>query len=60
MVVFIITYLHTRGNRDTDTRIGNVTLVMQWTIEQINAVTKGGLWSKSVIFITWDDLGGVV
>jgi phospholipase C len=38
--------------------VGNVTHGMQWTVDQINAVVKGGLWSKSVIFITWDDWGG--
>jgi len=31
---------------------------MQWTVDQVNAVVKGGLWPKTVIFITWDDWGG--
>jgi phospholipase C len=38
--------------------MGNVTVGMQWTVDQINAIVKGGLWSNSVIFITWDDWGG--
>jgi phospholipase C len=31
---------------------------MQWTVEQVNALVKSGLWSSSAIFITWDDWGG--
>jgi phospholipase C len=31
---------------------------MQWTVQQVNAVIQGGLWSSTVIFITWDDWGG--
>jgi phospholipase C len=38
--------------------IGNVTHGMQWTVDQVNAIVKGGLWSKTAIFITWDDWGG--
>jgi phospholipase C len=38
--------------------MGNVTVGCQWTVDQINAIVKGGLWSNSVIFITWDDWGG--
>jgi phospholipase C len=38
--------------------VGNVTHGMQWTVEQVDAVVKGGLWPKTVIFITWDDWGG--
>ncbi len=37
---------------------GNVTHGMNWTVEQVNAVIKGGLWANTVIFITWDDWGG--
>ena len=29
-----------------------------WTAAQIKAVVKGGLWSSTAIFITWDDWGG--
>lgn len=36
----------------------NVTDGMRWTAEQVQAVVAGGLWSKTVIFITWDDWGG--
>ena len=42
----------------TNPLIGNVTHGMQWTVAQVDAVVKGGLWSKSAIFITWDDWGG--
>jgi phospholipase C len=38
--------------------MGNVTVGMQWTVDQVNAVVKGGLWPSSAIFITWDDWGG--
>jgi phospholipase C len=37
---------------------GNVTVGMQWTVDQVAALVKGGLWQKSVFFITWDDWGG--
>jgi phospholipase C len=37
---------------------GNVTVGMQWTLDQIASLVKGGLWPKSAIFITWDDWGG--
>ncbi len=40
--------------------IGNVTHGMQWTVAQVNAIVTGGLWPKTVIFITWDDWGGWV
>jgi phospholipase C len=38
--------------------VGNVTHGMQWTVDQVNAVVKGGLWPTTAIFITWDDWGG--
>jgi phospholipase C len=38
--------------------MGNVTTGMQWTVNQVNAIVKGGLWSRVAIFITWDDWGG--
>src|SRR5260221_5314346 len=31
---------------------------MQWTVNQVNAIVKGGLWPSTAIFITWDDWGG--
>jgi phospholipase C len=37
---------------------GNVTAGMQWTLDQVAALVAGGLWQKSVVFITWDDWGG--
>lgn len=37
---------------------GNITKGMEWTVQQVQAVTKGGLWPSTVIFITWDDWGG--
>ena len=36
----------------------NVTDGMEWTVEQIKAIIAGGLWEKTVVFITWDDWGG--
>jgi len=36
-------------------QMGNVTVGSQWTVDQINAIVKGGLWSNTAIFITWDD-----
>jgi phospholipase C len=38
--------------------VGNVTHGMQWTVAQVNAIVKGGLWARTAIFITWDDWGG--
>lgn len=38
--------------------MGNVTTGMQWTVNQVNAIVKGGLWGRSAIIITWDDWGG--
>ncbi len=49
---------HPRDPQDTNPNVGNTTLGMQWTVDQINAIVKGGLWSKTAIFITWDDWGG--
>jgi phospholipase C len=46
------------NDRGGNPLIGNVTHGMQWTVEQVNAVVQGKLWSKTVIFITWDDWGG--
>ena len=39
-------------------RMGNVTAGSQWTVDQINAIVQGGLWSSTSIFVTWDDWGG--
>ncbi len=38
--------------------MGNVTTGMQWTVDQVNAIVKGGLWGRIAIFITWDDWSG--
>jgi phospholipase C len=37
---------------------GNVTAGMKWTVDQVAALVKGGLWGSSVVFVTWDDWGG--
>lgn len=37
---------------------GNVTIGMRWTLDQISAIVRGGLWGKSAVFVTWDDWGG--
>jgi phospholipase C len=31
---------------------------MAWTVSQVDAVVKGGLWPGVAVFITWDDWGG--
>lgn len=36
----------------------NVTQGMQWTVDQVTAIVKGGLWPQTAILITWDDWGG--
>jgi phospholipase C len=36
----------------------NVAFGMQWTVDQVNAIVRGGLWKKTAIFIGWDDWGG--
>ncbi|OLE69262.1 hypothetical protein AUF78_12060 [archaeon 13_1_20CM_2_51_12] len=38
--------------------MGNVTTGMQWTVDQVNAIVKGGLWPRVAIFLTWDCWGG--
>ncbi|MDQ6692112.1 MAG: hypothetical protein M3Z13_05025 [Candidatus Dormibacteraeota bacterium] len=43
---------------DLSAGVGNVTKGMQWTMDQLKAVVKGGLWPKVAVFITWDDWGG--
>lgn len=42
----------------TNPLVGNVTHGMEWTVQQVDAIVRGGLWAKTVIFITWDDWGG--
>src|SRR5207247_882780 len=39
-------------------RMGNVTEGMQWSVDQINAIVRGGLWPDVAVFLTWDDWGG--
>jgi phospholipase C len=36
----------------------NVTAGSEWTGKQIQAIVDGGLWQRTVVFITWDDWGG--
>ena len=36
----------------------SVQMGMQWTVRQVDAIVKGGLWPDTAIFITWDDWGG--
>jgi len=36
----------------------NVTEGANWTAEQLNGIGKGGLWDRTVVFITWDDRDG--
>jgi phospholipase C len=31
---------------------------MAWTVSQVDAIVKGGLWPSVAVFITWDDWGG--
>lgn len=38
--------------------IQNVTDGMNWTVEEVDAIVKGGLWNEVAIFVTWDDWGG--
>src|SRR5207245_4790821 len=34
--------------------MGNVTMGMQWTVNQGNAIVKGGLWLRTTIFVPSD------
>ena len=45
-------------DRGANPRVGNVTNGMQWTVDQVDAIVKGGLWPQTAVFITWDDWGG--
>ncbi len=29
-----------------------------WTVQMLNALMKGGDWSSTAVFLTWDDFGG--
>jgi phospholipase C len=50
---------HPRDPSDpSDPNIGNVTHGMEWTVAQVDAIVRGGLWPQVAIFITWDDWGG--
>lgn len=37
---------------------GGVKKGMTWTVNQVDAIVRGGLWPEVVIFITWDNYGG--
>ena len=43
---------------DHSAGVGDVTKGMQWSVDQVNAIVKAGLWPKVAVFITWDDWGG--
>jgi phospholipase C len=36
----------------------NVTEGCNWTMDQLRAIAQGGLWNRTVAFVTWDDWGG--
>jgi len=36
----------------------NITPGSEWTGTQIQAIVDGGLWPRTVVFVTWDDWGG--
>ncbi len=36
----------------------NVTAGSEFTGELLQAIVNGGLWSRTVVFVTWDDWGG--
>jgi phospholipase C len=36
----------------------NVTAGSEWTGQVIDSIVSGGLWPRTVIFVTWDDWGG--
>jgi phospholipase C len=36
----------------------NITAGSEWTGQQIQAIVDGGLWPRTVVFVTWDDWGG--
>jgi phospholipase C len=45
-------------DRGAHPAVGDVTAGMHWTVSQVDAIVRGGLWPRTVIFITWDDWGG--
>ena len=49
---------HPPDPQDAGKDVGNVTKGMAWTVQQVQAVVRGGLWPQVAIFITWDDWGG--
>jgi len=36
----------------------SVSAGMQWTLQELQALTSSPAWSSTVVFITWDDFGG--
>ena len=36
----------------------NVTAGSEWTGQVIQSIVTGGLWPRTVVFVTWDDWGG--
>ncbi|PYS28020.1 MAG: hypothetical protein DMF75_19465 [Acidobacteria bacterium] len=54
-----VSYLYAEGTPSlSEHPKQNVTLGMQWTIDQIKAVAAGPHWNSVAIFVTWDDWGG--
>src|SRR5262249_61106805 len=38
----------------------SVCVAENWTVQQLNAVMQGPDWKSTVVFITWDDFGGLL
>lgn len=36
----------------------NITVGSEWSGQQVQAIVDGGLWPRTIIFVTWDDWGG--
>jgi len=49
---------HPPYNNPQGAAMGNVTKGMQWSVDQVNAIVRGGLWPNVAVMITWDDWGG--
>ncbi|PWU19930.1 MAG: hypothetical protein C5B50_05725 [Verrucomicrobia bacterium] len=54
-----VTWLYAEGKPSlSEHPTQNVTEGAKWTLDQIQAIVDGGLWKRTIIFITWDDWGG--
>ncbi|MGA8659004.1 MAG: alkaline phosphatase family protein [Chthoniobacterales bacterium] len=53
-----VSWIYADDGRSEEHPPQNLTEGMRWTVDQIQAIVDGGFWSRTAIFVTWDDWGG--